>query len=229
MSDQTQSAAQDAAAQPTPPPGGNTSPDTNDGNQEDANWVKMPSDRFNERLERERQKTINSLLSELGVSDVDALQAVLNEHETLRKERMSELEQAQSELDTTRTKLTKVSEEKQALLDQIQSLKDQQLDQIRQSAILKHAQGAQHPDDVLAWVMSNHADEFAALVNSDGNLDDEKAKALVDQCATERREWFRLSPYPGSPPTANRGHSDGGVLEINEEELLEQGRRSLRF
>lgn len=162
---------------------------------------RVPQARFNAVLQEK-----NELAARLA-----ALEAV----ETKRRE--AEM----SELERERAKAQEAEARYQQMQQQLDSERKARLEDKRDSAVAQSlaAAGAIDADDLLTVLRAKYAADLTGIVSSDGSLNSDAIKALVDKVRTERAYAFQ-SGGPGSP--SNRGGQVPTVTSTEASTLAKQ-------
>ena len=148
-----------------------------------------------DRAKRATEASTKKLLEALGVTDVAAAKALLEEAATLKKSQMSELEKLQAEAEKTRKELEAEKAAKEAALAKANET-------LLRSAVLSEAAGAGFHSPADAWL---YVDKSKLELTEDGDV--KGARGAVEAVAKERA--YLLKPAgsaatPGSPRTDRR-------------------------
>ncbi len=194
---QVQPDKQSPAAQPDLP-----APEPKDGATagDGGSQVVMPPGALREVKDRAGRKAVNDFLESLGLTDIDALKATLEDGKKLARDKQTEQERVSSDLETARSENAelkqKIAEHEQATLEAQKQLSQQRID----TAILTAAKDAKRPEDVLLWARGSK-EHFDKLLDDDHNIVADNVTALIDACKQARPEWFG-GRTPGSPSNA---------------------------
>lgn len=196
---QVQPDKQSPAAQPDLP-----APEPKDGATagDGGSQVVMPPGALREVKDRAGRKAVNDFLESLGLTDIDALKATLEDGKKLARDKQTEQERVSSDLEAAQTANAelkqKIAEHEQKATETQQKLDRQRTD----TAILTAANGAKRPDDVLLWARSPDGQKYLdQVLDDDNNVVGGKVKELVEACQKARPEWFG-GRTPGSPSNA---------------------------
>lgn len=139
-----------------------------------------------------RQRTLDSLLGELGVDSPDTLKSMLSDYNKRREAEMSEAEKAQARADKLQHELDQLRAEKESLAAQAETERRNRIisDKLKES-------GAAHPDDLL--VIAPTIDlSFDNAFTDDGKPIAKELDNIVATLKKERPNAF-ISAVPGSP------------------------------
>lgn len=190
-----------------------------------ATWKAMSADDFNERLSKEQRAATRKTLLAMGFTEADLdtpekLEAALKAAGELatfareqRRAQLSAEEQVKADLDTAR----QAAEAERSAREQAERERDLARQQLREyimrSTITAAAAGAVHPSDVYDLFARIYAkDKLEKVIKPDvplftedgafnpDALDQNAVKGIIDDCRTQRREWWQ-SPQrgPGTP------------------------------
>ncbi len=213
------------------------------GHRDDGK-VSMPSDKFKERLERERRAGQRELLKALGFEDVDdpaklneaqaALRDLVQFAQKQREEAMTAEERYQQQLEQAQTEAERMKAEAEKARQALQEMQRSLRRRAVQDALMRAAGEAKanRPEDVWAWANTFAAQDVEKLLEIDDNadvnaVDDEAVKALIERCKESRADWFRRQ-HPGVPSNAGARPPVPGQ-KVDDEAVRQQKSITRRF
>lgn len=145
-----------------------------------------------------RSTTEKQFLDSLGIENIDAIKAILDDNKKRKDAEMSEVEKAQAKIDELNQQL---EQEKQARLQA-----EQQRVQIERNGVIAAAlqtAGSQHPEDLIL-IAESIGVSFASAWSENGALDQKGLDKAVADLRSKRPSAFTPTT-PGSP--SNSGGS----------------------
>lgn len=173
------------------PNAGDTGGDTPAGSNGDV--VSLPRTAFNDRLERAKSSAINEFLKGLGFEKPDDLKAKLTV-----AEKAAEAQQAQkTEMETLMERIASLETQAEQATKQAEEARKARVAQAAQNAIISVATTfkARDPQDVVKQLGT-----VDGLIGEDGTINEEKAKAAVQELRTKKAYLFEVGP--GVPSNA---------------------------
>jgi hypothetical protein len=164
-----------------------------DGGNDDS--VTLTKRSLTQRLKRAEQTALNNLLKGLGVENVDDLKKRVSGQQPDKKAEQPNPQNAAQ--DEAAQRLEKLEEELASLREEREKTKAEQQAATVNDAIKAAVKGVKYPDDVVAWIRSNHAD-IAKALKEDGSVDSAIVNTAIEEVRKARPEWFAIGG-PGSP------------------------------
>ncbi len=154
-----------------------------DTENQDPEW--LPT-----RLDRARQESINKLLAELGVTDLDTLKKTFTDGKAVLDGQKTELQRATETIQT-------LTADRDGWKQKYEGLLTKRRTDMSDKAI-RDAVGARakRPEDVVGWARQYAVEDLDKLVAGSGEDTDDftvnetLAKAIVTKCVKARPEWF---------------------------------------
>jgi hypothetical protein len=142
------------------------------------------------RLDRARQESINKLLAELGVTDLDALKQTYADGKAVLDGQKTELQRVTDQVQT-------LTADRDAWKAKYDGLLTKRKNDMADTA-LRDAVGtrSKRPEDVVAWAQRNAIEDLDKLVAGSGEdadnftVNETLAKQIVTKCVKARPEWF---------------------------------------
>lgn len=173
------------------------------------------------RLARKAHKAVKAHMRKLGL-DMDSETASAE----LQRLRALEANQNTGEetIETLRAENETLQGQVESLTAQLAELNRKAILSQRDSRLLEAAQAAtaDDPNDVIGWVMRNRPTEYEALVDEDGDIDEEQINALISACMKAKPAWFTSQAAPGSP-TVKRGNTS--AVKVDEQKRADMETR----
>lgn len=182
-----------------------TAPGTQDAgktfSQDDVNRI------VGERAKRAEESARNELLKSLGFESADDLAALVKDAKERKESEMSELDKLKNQLEKERNE----REQLKALAEKERLAR---LNDKRITAIIAGAKGAADAQDVVTWAQLSASDQFSAVLDADGNIDEKAVKTVVDACRKAKPHYFS-GTGPGSP-----SNKDGKPTRPDDKQIL---------
>lgn len=152
-----------------------------------------------ERVGRAKNSAVSSLLSDVGLEDVDGLKAALTEWTKIKDEQKTELEKIQGDLDTSTAKATELETdlEKEKARARTYMLRSSVISAARDADFLKESL-----EDV--WLLVSTTEDLSSKLSVEGE-EVKGADALVKEVAKLRPHWIEQKQRPGTPPPRGVG------------------------
>lgn len=185
--------------QPTPPVQAtpDTAPDKGGDNKPET--LSLTSAQLKERLDRAETSALTKLLKKLGVENVEALEAIVPEHKTLKAASQTDAEKLASAAAEAQAKLAEAADARAKAEAKVAELEAARIGDRVDAAIkelcMTPAIRAEHPQDVVKLIREGNID---GIVDDKGQVVPAKVKELVEQAKKDRPGWFKTGGV-GSP------------------------------
>lgn len=167
--------------------------------------------RFAQRADRASRSAVSSLLGDLGYEDTNALKEALSSYEVYLDTQKSEGERLTDELAVANTKVTELSADLTASMNELQEykLKTTLLSEARDARFIQDSL-----DDVWMFVQNGELKDGLKIDPETGVVNG--AKAVVKKVAEKRPHWVQQEVRKGTP--SPRGASAPGAKPTGKKE-----------